>query len=125
MANKHFSLSPKNDETMYNYRPTYLLQPGLMVIYHQPNMLAGAGVVYSNEARYDWQFAGSNRPPTEVEWETVWRRVWHFKLSMGIKLHKIRITMSFLHPFKDIGWFPRSLDRTFSMVVGYRFDFFP
>jgi hypothetical protein len=120
-SNKHFSLTPKNDENMNNYRPTYLLQPGIMVYYHQPNILAGAGVVYSNEARNEWHYIGSEVPRTEVAWETVWRRAWHFKLSMGMKFKNIRVTMSFLHPFKDIGWFPRSIDRTFSMVLGYTF----
>jgi hypothetical protein len=121
ISNKHFSFTPYNDENMYGFRPTYLLQPGLMINYHQPRLLAGAGVVYSNEARHEWHYIRSEVPRTQVEWETVWRRVWHFKLNMGFKLKNIRMTVAFLHPFKDIGWFPRSIDRTFSLVLGYTF----
>ena len=120
MSNKYLSLNVKNDENMTDFRPTYFLQPGVMLNYHQPNILAGAGVVYSNEARYAWQYEGSDMPRTVV-WDIVWTRIWNLKLNMGVKFSKIRFMVSFLHPFQDFGWFPRSINRAFSLTLGYTF----
>jgi len=120
LSNKNFSFTPKNDANMANFRPTYFLQPGVMLNYHQPNMLAGAGIVYSNEARYTWHYEGASVPQTVV-WEETWQHVWTFKMNIGFKFSKIRLYAAFLHPFQDFGWFPRSINRAFSITLGYTF----
>jgi hypothetical protein len=120
MANKDLSFNVVNDEDMRNYRPTYFLLPGVMLNYHHLGFFGGAGVVYSNEARYDWHYEGGSVPRTVV-WEVWWERVWNLKLNIGLKLSKIRITASFLHPFEDIGWFPRAVNKAFAATIGYTF----
>ena len=120
MSNKYFSFKVKNDENVTDFRSTYYLQPGVMLNYHQPNMLAGAGIVYSNEARYAWHYEGPGMPRTVV-WDIVWTRIWNLKLNMGVKFSNIRFMVSFLHPFQDFGWFPRSINRSFSLTLGYTF----
>jgi membrane protease YdiL (CAAX protease family) len=120
MANKKFGFLVSKEEDMGNFDYTYFLQPGVMVNYHHPNFFAGVGVVRSYQARNGWSYEGSDFPPAVV-WNVEWSQMWKLKLNAGLKISKIRFTVSFLTEFHDLGYFPTAETNVYGATIGYTF----
>jgi hypothetical protein len=120
MANKKIGFTVSKAEDMGNFDPTFFLQPGMMVNFHQPSFFVGAGVVKSYQARNAWHYEGSGFPPTAV-WKVFWTRKWKLKLNAGYKLSHVRFTAFFTTNFQDLGWFPTAVTNAYGVTIGYSF----
>lgn len=98
----------------------YLLQPGLMVNYHRPRFFAGVGVVNELRARNLPLFEGTDDPPTVV-WHLEWSNVWKYKINAGLKISDLKLTISFIGRFDDLGWFPTAVSNAYGAAIGYTF----
>lgn len=111
MANREFGLKMSTDENQSDDKPSFILQPGVILNYHHPFFFVGAGWVSSIQ-RY-WTYW--NR-------KAHWPHLGKIKLNAGFKLEPIRLTASILFDLDEFpAYFPRNTTNQYCATIGITF----